>query len=145
MEPCLPHCLVLYFFGSFPLFLMLMVSAIVSMINSIDDIQENRLSPYGLQFLSEDQGFWFLFLAVFLLHVSMWNTIYKNDMHIIKCLKVFVNLLFVGLQTIFSSWWQVFYCRWIELSFFKVTFSGEALSNGMLKFKCITLYNFSFF
>lgn len=52
------------FFGSFPLFLMLMVSAIVGMVNPIHDIQENRWSPYGLPFLSKDQGFWIPFLAI---------------------------------------------------------------------------------
>lgn len=112
------HCLVLSFLGSFPLFLMLMVSVIVGMVYPIHDIQENRWSPYGLPFLSKDQGFWIPFLAILLLHVSMWNTIYKKDMHIIGCVKVFVNFLFVGLQqTIFSSWWQVSYCRWIKLIF----------------------------
>lgn len=71
MEQYLPHCMVLYFFGSFPLFLMLMVSAVVGMVNPIDGIQENRSSPYGLPFLSKDHGFWIHFLAVLLLHVSM--------------------------------------------------------------------------
>lgn len=63
MEPSLPHCLVLFSFGAFPLVLMLIVSAIIGMVNPTDGTQEKRLFPYGLSFLFKDYGLWIHFLT----------------------------------------------------------------------------------